>query len=35
MKYDILRPVFGGRTAEEITKQEIIRWLTEAKEERK
>jgi integrase len=35
LKYEILRPVFGNRTAEEITKQEIIRWLTAAKEERK
>ena len=34
LKYEILRPVFGNRPAEEITKQEIIRWLTLAKEER-
>jgi site-specific recombinase XerD len=28
MKYDTLRPVFGCRPAEEISKQEIVRWLT-------
>jgi site-specific recombinase XerD len=28
MKYETLRPVFGSRPAEEISKQEIVRWLT-------
>lgn len=28
MKYGTLRPIFGSRAAEGITKQEIVRWLT-------
>ena len=27
LKYEILRPVFGTRTAEDISKQEVLRWL--------
>src|SRR5208337_3951493 len=34
LKYDTLRPVFGGRTAEDISKQEIVRWLTSAAADR-
>jgi len=34
LKYDILRPIFGSRAATEITKQEIIRWLTSTSAER-
>jgi site-specific recombinase XerD len=28
MKYETLKPIFGSRSAEGITKQEIVRWLT-------
>ncbi len=28
LKYETLRPVFGSRAAEDISKQEIVRWLT-------
>jgi hypothetical protein len=28
MKYETLKPVFGSRSAEGISKQEIVRWLT-------
>jgi site-specific recombinase XerD len=35
MKYETLRNVFGSRSAEEITKQEIVRWLTATKANRK
>ena len=28
MKYQTLRPVFGSRAAEDISKHEIVRWLT-------
>jgi integrase len=34
LKIKELLPVFGDRPAEEITKQEIVRWLTERAEER-
>ncbi len=34
MKYETLRPVFGSRSAEEINKQEIVRWLTSTAAER-
>jgi site-specific recombinase XerD len=34
MKYDTLRPIFGARPAEEINKQEIVRWLTSTAAER-
>jgi integrase len=34
LKYDTLRPVFGNRVAEEISKQDIVRWLTEQNAER-
>ncbi len=29
LKYEILRPVFGSRSASEIQKAEIVRWLTQ------
>ena len=35
LKYEVLRPIFGSRPAEEIRKQEIVRWLTEQAAERK
>jgi integrase len=35
LKYETLRPVFGGRAAEEISKQEIVRWLTSVAAERR
>ena len=35
LKYETLRPFFGSRAAEEITKQEIVRWLTSAAAKRK
>jgi integrase len=34
LKINELLPVFGDRIAEEITKQEIVRWLTDQAEER-
>jgi len=34
LKIKELLPVFGDRVAEEITKQEIVRWLTDESEER-
>ena len=34
LKYDTLRPVFGHRPAIEVTKQEIVRWLTSATAQR-
>ena len=35
MKYETLRNVFGSRSAEEISKQEIVRWLTSTAADRK
>src|SRR5271169_1017567 len=35
LKYEVLRPTFGRRAAEDISKQEIVRWLTSAADERK
>ncbi len=35
LKIEAFLPVFGDRVAEEITKQEIVRWLTENTETRK
>lgn len=34
LKYETLRPVFGGRTAADISKQEIVRWLTSTSADR-
>ena len=34
LKFETLRPIFGTRSASEITKQEIVRWLTNTAAER-